>query len=240
MQKSSINLAQMRKIIKHLQQRGLIIRGASTGGGEASVLLRRAKGKMPFDWPFYLPTNKQWALELRRAGAGRRTIQGALKAPSERHAGKILMPSKVIASDFPELQAMYKELPGRQREVLNRLLHLHENIERTTSAKGKISPRFGKLFEHAHPEVLLQESNMLASMPKRYAPARKAYMRMWETEGQTPRFSRYLPKGIEYGKTRLSRHGRRHVSDIVQRNMLTEQKQLAERAQKGWATRRGA
>lgn len=241
MRKSAINLAQMRKIIKGLHQRGLIIRGVDTLGDDASVFLRRVKGKLPFDWPYYLPTNKQWAQELRRAGAGKRTVAEAARAQAGPLSGKILMPPKTIASEAPDLQRIFNKLPGRQREVVNRITHLHENIERMLSAKGKIDPRFGKVLEHAHPDVLLQESNILATMPRRYAPARKAYIQMATAPiPYKPSFQRYLPEGVEYGKTRLSRHGRKRVSEIVQRRMLDEQRQLAERARKGWATRRGA
>lgn len=91
-------------------------------------------------------------------------------------------------------------LKGRQSEMVNRLMLLHEHSEVKNARKIK-NLNFQRTGGHTDPKVLLDEHNAVATLPKRYARARK-FMQGLRSAG--PEGLQFNMAGLEYGKHRLS------------------------------------
>jgi len=102
-----------------------------------------------------------------------------------------------------------RKLPARDREAFNKVLGLHEGFELGHSIKKDVP-----IFNHAHPDVLLRESNIVATMPNTLAKARGALKFLRTATGERESLESLVP-GFTYGKTRLSRHARRRVGDLM-------------------------
>jgi len=89
-----------------------------------------------------------------------------------------------------------------QKEILGRVGLMHEFSE--TKMKKAI-PFAG----HTNPKVFMEESNLVSSLPKRYSPAKK-YLSKIRSFVETPSIDKFYP-GFKYGKTRLSRAGKKHI-----------------------------
>lgn len=121
-----------------------------------------------------------------------------------------------------------KQVGGRlsraEKEMTNRLSMLHEAAERRLAA-GKGSPEqliarnWPKGLEptHVSPDVLMQESNMIATLPRKgYDNLRSlwAKMRGGEDEAAIKAIQQLYPD-FQYGVTRLSRGARRRIAESM-------------------------
>lgn len=98
----------------------------------------------------------------------------------------------------------------KDHKMVNAIMEGHEFDE----AKVKSSP--GVLqFGHRSPDVILREHNRVATLPKEHEGARE-YMKGIRDQREGKVLQEH---GIEYGKegTRLSRHARRHLTEIMSR-----------------------
>lgn len=107
------------------------------------------------------------------------------------------LPPKVTAGWTPE-----------QKEMYNRSVLQHEGDELKYGRKpGAESTAYAG---HISPQVLLEDSNRIATMPSEFAPVKEQMIASRADYG--------LPKdirGFEFGKTRVSRHARKRLSEIV-------------------------
>lgn len=91
-----------------------------------------------------------------------------------------------------------KNWSKKQNEVLNRVMNMHEVSELSVKPK-----EIGMLSSHMSPKVLLQEHNMISTLPKKYAPAKKYMQSLRSLTGESGMLKAL---GVEYGGARISRH----------------------------------
>ena len=94
----------------------------------------------------------------------------------------------------------------RQKEVVNRIFSTHEMLELGTKKKN-----VGEVFSHISPKILIDESNMISSLPKRYKPAGNFMKKLRSASGENMFLEYYLPKGFKYGEGRISKATRKNV-----------------------------
>jgi hypothetical protein len=104
-----------------------------------------------------------------------------------------------------------RTMDPQNKEVFNRSMLQHENIERKYSRQG--TPNSPQYHGHAGPQVLMEESNLVRSLPPQYTQAQSAFKDMRNHEQNL--IQKIMPS-FQYGQTRLSRHARRHINDILQ------------------------
>ena len=131
--------------------------------------------------------------------------------------GKVMPPSP------PPLPSPIKDMGPEQKELFNRTVLQHEgNESRYTKKALKPESMFAS---HASPQVIFDESNQLATLPKGYEPVRESFQRGRNLTGESASMSGMFPN-FAYGQTRLSRHARRHMTDIYEQK---QKKYIAER-----------
>jgi hypothetical protein len=118
--------------------------------------------------------------------------------------------------DMLEVLAPGMKLPAawnpKNREMTNRIMHLHEQAERKSFGKAKTL----WAGSHADPRVILEESNALASLPKKgYSPTKRLFHGLREADNTKHLLEHAVPK-FRYGKMRLSRHGVKHMRRILE------------------------
>ena len=74
---------------------------------------------------------------------------------------------------------------------------------------------------HASPGVLVEESSMVAALPKSYGPVKEYHKRLRKGEGEE--MGRMVTRpggkpGFQYGE-RYSRHARKRIAEVVRRKM---------------------
>jgi len=92
-----------------------------------------------------------------------------------------------------------------QQEAVGRVTLMHEQFE--TLQRGK---KFKQFLGHGSPNVILSESNLVRSLPKRYNPTKRAFTKL-RGEDLSSIFIRDAYPGFEYGKTKLSRAAKKHI-----------------------------
>jgi len=127
----------------------------------------------------------------------------------------------------------FRKLRGRQREIVNRILGLHEGFEiKTPMSFAAKTQRFGS---HAHPSVLLRESNIIATLPKSYKRVAQGFKEL-RNFGESDAMSKMVP-GFEYGTTRLSRHAIRRIGNIMAKKLSKDvQESLGKKMFKKYTT----
>ena len=102
---------------------------------------------------------------------------------------------------IPALQN--KDMPKQpiQKEMINRIISHHELLE--TGAKQNI-----RFYSHASPAVILQESNLLASLPKKYKPAVKIFKKMRTKEISD--LKTHYP-ALAYGEKKVPKAAQKHI-----------------------------
>jgi hypothetical protein len=118
--------------------------------------------------------------------------------------------------DMLEVLAPGMKLPAawnpKNREMTNRIMHLHEQAERKSFGKAKTL----WAGSHTDPRVILEESNALASLPKKgYSPTKRLFHGLREADNTKHLLEHAVPK-FRYGKMRLSRHGVKHMRRILE------------------------
>lgn len=92
-----------------------------------------------------------------------------------------------------------------QKEAISRVTLMHELQEISHGGKKSVP-----ISSHNSPAVIMAESNLIRSLPKKYAPTKRFFKRAREVEGLEDAIGAFYP-GFEYGKTKLSRAGKKHV-----------------------------
>jgi hypothetical protein len=121
---------------------------------------------------------------------------------------------------------MSREYGGKlsklEKEMTNRLSILHETAERRlASGRGMSKQKHlanwpeGLDPTHVSPDILLQESNMLATLPKEgYGNLRKLWTAMrGDQDAEALKAIRKLYPDFQYGATRLSRGARKRITE---------------------------
>ena len=143
------------------------------------------------------------------------------------HTGKIHK-----SSDMSHLVSKAGHLKGvnlapKDKEIVNRLVTLHEQAEKKFSQeinKGKhkqygFYPKTHSGFvSHAHPGVIIEESNALSSMGNESAGAKKVYevIRGGKYDNTKSILENRFP-GYSYGQTRVSRHAKKRMTESLHR-----------------------
>lgn len=97
-----------------------------------------------------------------------------------------------------------------QKEMINRVLVMHELAEANTK---KTIP----FMLHNNPRVIMEESNLVRSLPKRYGPTKK-YISELRSENESKYLKEIYP-GFRYGETRLSRAGKKFIERKYQKQI---------------------
>ena len=107
------------------------------------------------------------------------------------------------------------------REAVGRIFGLHE------SAELKVKPgQYGPVAGHLSPSVLARESNIVSSLPKELAPAKRYMRRLRSGTGESKMMKQYSPN-FRYGGGRVSKGEVDMMSRISTRN-LTRKLEKAE------------
>ena len=126
------------------------------------------------------------------------------------------IPPRTILAEGDTTKALAPNLKPRDKEISNRLMLLHERFERDALRKYKGRTSAGA---HADPEVILRESNAIATMPKEHSAVQDLYSSLRQMDGSAPTLSMGIP-GFEYGKQRLSRHAIKRMRQILEEKGL--------------------
>lgn len=124
------------------------------------------------------------------------------------------------------------------KEMFNRAFLSHEQSE--IKHRNKVAPHFLERTQHNSPGVIVEESNMLASMPKKHKEVKKAFHKMRRSSSgsnEAPGMERLVrgtggKPGFVYGK-RYSRHAKKHIANIVEKKLTEERKYHAAKRKKG-------
>ena len=146
---------------------------------------------------------------------------------------KVIAPSMkkpfIVASGGPSFFHHWtKGLGGPQslsptsKRMLRNIALMHEAAELQASGKKA----FPSYFSHMGPEVLLNESNIVASLPKQHEKVRQSMIAARKATSEAGLMAHHLP-GFEYGKTRLSRHAIKRAKVILQANVEKAAQRLA-------------
>lgn len=140
---------------------------------------------------------------------------------------------KNITKHVPETKGVLSKMSPNEREIVNRITLLHENAERKAmkniyrEAGTKMTPDgvdfvregtpLNKLQElsgsHMTPDILAQESNMVATLPKDMTKVREFFTKLRQNDsdaGILKSIQKYAPS-FEYGKQRINRHDRKKL-----------------------------
>lgn len=107
------------------------------------------------------------------------------------------------------------------KELLQRTLAAHEGSELRHGPYSKQT-----FFGHLSPKVVLEEGNMMATLPKEHGPVRDYMQKLRTYGGEKAYIEKNIP-GYQYGSTRLSRHAKRRVSDILERKAKEDIERIA-------------
>lgn len=110
-----------------------------------------------------------------------------------------------------------------QQQMLNRVLSNHELQEILTKKK-----RVLRIASHMSPDVLVAESNLVVSLPKKYNPVKNFMKKLRKSTGEDQMLFKGMP-GFEYGKQKISPAGKKHILKSIkneQDRMLKEQNNI--------------
>lgn len=122
-----------------------------------------------------------------------------------------------LRTAFPDMKSM----SSADKEMLNRSMLTHEKSEAKYIGKTK-KDSDSRFFTHKDPRVILEESNMLATMPDKHKGVKDIYQNLRGMDSTKHVLETAIP-GFEYGKTRLSRHAKNRVSEILKRKGMMGQ-----------------
>jgi len=108
-----------------------------------------------------------------------------------------------------------KNLSKDNKAMLGRLAIAHEGSELAVKPK-----EVGRFFTHLSPKVLIEESNMISTMPKKYNASKNILKKLRGSTGETDALNSL---NFKYGEGRINRRMKRHLvekykksqSDIV-------------------------
>jgi len=100
---------------------------------------------------------------------------------------------------------------GKQKEMINRVALKHELSETVVKKELPFS-------SHLSPAVILEESNLLASLPKKYNPTKSFYRKLREGWGESSVIRKYYP-GYVHGSQKISKAGKKHVLRSFERDL---------------------
>ena len=133
----------------------------------------------------------------------------------------------------PSTKGVLNQMSPNEREMVNRITLLHENAERKGIRKvfgqagTKIDDGYVDVLRegtplhklqgisggHVSPDILAQESNMIATLPKEMTGVRDFFTKLRQNPDDTgvlKAIQKHSP-GFEYGKQRINRHERKKL-----------------------------
>ena len=135
----------------------------------------------------------------------------------QRMTGKVLASGDLIHEIKPMLKFRpdFPALPtnGTDKELINRISLLHEGSEIRHGALKENAPQWGG--GHVSPKVILEEHNILATLPKGHRRVIKKFFSAVRG-GEKEVLEQNLP-GFRYGHQRYSRHAIKHLAEILER-----------------------
>lgn len=110
-----------------------------------------------------------------------------------------------------------KKLEPKNREMANKIMLMHEEMERQALKKGTKGLKNYKT--HADPDIILRESNLISTLPKEYSKVKDifGYARKMDTTASD--LEKLIP-GFQYGTKRYSRHARKRMNEILKKKGL--------------------
>ena len=106
-----------------------------------------------------------------------------------------------------------KKMTGRQRHMNEATVKTHELDEMQVKPKGSFVQ-----FGHNSPDVILREHNRSVTMPKEFEPVRRHMKKVRNIMGDAQTLKDTFPQ-FNYGSgQRLSRHARKRMTDVMERN----------------------
>lgn len=219
LEKAALDLRTARKMTQALKAKGQLIRrslatvfhpkarGAGTNRGPVTVPAMSREDMRRSMRTKGLPTNPAHVAKATKSVEGLTRGKSRIfsKGDPTHAAGGLLRPKDLKK---PE----HKEMAGRMA-----LGHEGSEIRHMKDIRsGK--PTFRG---HTSPGVLVEESSMVASLPKSYGPVKEYHKRLRKGEGEE--IARMVPRpggktGFQYGK-RYSRHARKRIAEAVRRKM---------------------
>ena len=195
-EKIAVNLKTMKKIQKVINTR--LIKGKKIGlDMDRGVTLVSGAGSTGITHA--MPGNKFKGFRgkiILGKGGGIKSIEDTMK---ELRATSSLLGTihRKNIPDFPK--------GPKQKEMINRIIGHHELSEATVSKKN-----YGRISSHFSIDVLSRESNLLASLPKRYKPTVDFRNKTRNMTGETKIIREHIPN-FEYGVTHLSPAAKKHL-----------------------------
>ncbi|MCJ7521639.1 MAG: hypothetical protein MUP21_05440 [Dehalococcoidia bacterium] len=205
-EKRALNLATARAAMGRFKDK-LIRRAPKLNMGSLS---EHMEGKTPKEKLLSLSKDK-----LSTGGAPLRGMGPAMNAQSTVSSHPQANLKTFAQGDaLKDLKGFGMDVPAMDRsnkEMTNRMMHLHEQAERKSFGKAKTMWAGA----HADPRVILEEGNMLATLPKGHEATKEVFHTLRGEDSTKALLEAGLP-GYEYGKTRLSRHGVKHMRRILE------------------------
>jgi len=220
-EKTALDLESAKKMTEASVKPYLVRRGRATDSGIRLRAVDPATGK-PMEGPYF----------PRRMGSP----EGPLMAsPSPKTGSRPLIFARgKRLSSLSENVGSSRGFTPRQKEMHKRIILGHEGSE--VKHLKKYSPEFASRFGHASPKVLVEESNMIANMPKEFSPVKRRIRQMRqgpEAGGDVKEMASMVrgvggKPGYVHGR-RYSRHAKKRIAEIVERKMGEEKSRALER-----------
>jgi len=118
----------------------------------------------------------------------------------------------------------FSALTPEQKKMTNLMAHAHEGDE--AALRG--SKSYQRFSSHFSPDILLRESNRVATLPKGMSPVGENYIALRNATGEASKMQD-AARGFQYGKTRLSRHARKRIADIITKKNFQISKDLPDK-----------
>jgi len=212
MKKVAVNLADLRKAITALKQRGFV------RGGLDIARQGAYRRKPTFGIGATTTPSKSWQ---RIAQQPSRAQPGTVFTGGEGLHTTLSRGAPHMAMELPGFGAKLRSMSPAQREALNRVGLLHEGFEQGLIRGGKARP----WFTHGGPAAILQESNTLATLPKNLQSVRDVFTDFRSISPEVSAIQAAMPS-FQYGRTRLSRNAIRRLAPIIARKSRAQNKQF--------------
>jgi len=203
LEKLAINIKGLRKLQKLIKPK--LIRNrtvgvvAGSGGGLVAGIVRGEVGAMGVAKTLPKEYAKLFPKSLKNTKGKILTGEGGLYS-AIKSGGRSIGEMRGVSISAPKSKI--------QREAIGRVGLMHE-FQETAHGGKKFFPIV--MGSHNSPGVLMAESNLLASMPKKYGPTKRLFRRIRGAEGIEGTIESVYP-GFVFGETRLSRAAKRHVA----------------------------
>ncbi len=196
-EKIAANLRTMKKIQKVIGKR--LIKGRSLALDWDRGDMTLVKGIGSTGITHAMPGNKLKKFKgkvILGKGGGIKSIED-IKKQSKSTSSLLGITHKNIVPDFPKAP--------KQKEMISRIIGHHELSEATVSKRN-----YGRISSHSSIDVLSRESNLLASLPKKYKPTVDFWKKTRSISGESAMIRKHIPN-FEYGVTHLSPAAKRHI-----------------------------